>query len=245
MGDALDGSRLKVIRAQKHLNSLKDDLRRYEQSKPYGLTIENDIHVPGFVVPNWHITTEPHPYLSTIIGDILCNLRSALDYVAWELAAKHVGRALVGPPTGRDKISFPIIFKRDDFGNHRKAFERYNVPTTAIDEIESVQPYARGDHPLGLLKLLVDSDKHRLPVLTRGAVRGVTVVIQHTGPATLPAGSDPSASGKKQPVDMRAQLAIFVALQEPEMPREPVERTLENIVKGVADVIDRFERFLV
>jgi hypothetical protein len=245
MADALDGARLKVIRAQKHLDSLKDELRRYEQSKPYGLTVENDIHVPGFVIPTWHITTEPDPYLSTIIGDVLCNLRSALDYVAWQLAAKYVGRTLVGPPDGRDRIVFPIVCSRHEFSKSRKALEGYQIPATVIDEIESVQPYGGGYHPLWLLSLLVNSDKHRLPVLTRGGLRGVTVVIQHIGPAALPADSNSSASEKKQPVDMHAQLALFVALQDPAMPREPVERTLENIVKDVADVIRRFERFLV
>ena len=51
MADALDGARLKVIRAQKHLESLKDELGRYKQSKPYGLTIENNIHVAGNDLP--------------------------------------------------------------------------------------------------------------------------------------------------------------------------------------------------
>jgi hypothetical protein len=239
---ALDGARLKVVRAQKHLDSLKDEIRRYEQSKPYRLTVENDIHVPGFVVPTWSITAGPDPYLSTIIGDVLCNLRSALDYVAWELAAKYVGRPLDGPPAGKDWISFPIVSSQKYF--RRDALEEYQIPASVIDEIESVQPYGGGYHPLWLLKLLVDSDKHRLPVLIRGRLRGVTVVIQHVGPVALPADSNPAISGKKQPVGMRAQLAVFVALQDPSMPWEPVELTLENIVKSVADVIRRFERFL-
>ena len=194
----------------------------------------------GLVVPTWRIATEPDPYLSTIIGDVLCNLRSALHYVAWELAAKHAGRTLVAPPTGKDKISFPIVFRKNDFiRDHRKAIERYDLPTTVIDQIESVQPYGGGDDPL---RLFVDSDKHRLPILIRGDLRGCTVVIQQVGPAALPADPNPAAPKKKQRAAVHAQLAIFVALQDAAMPREPVERTLENIVKGVADVIACVQR---
>jgi len=172
MADALAGARLKIIRAQKHLDSLKDELARYTQSKPYGLTVENDRDVVGMVRPNWHITCDPDAYLGTIVGDCLCNLRSALDYVAWELASKHVGRPLVGPPSGKDRITFPIVSGANSFGDSRKVFARYKIPTSAIDEIESVQPYGGGYHPLWLLNLLVNSDKHRLPVLARGDVQG-------------------------------------------------------------------------
>jgi hypothetical protein len=146
---------------------------------------------------------------------------------------------------GKDKLFFPIVSSPNLFRNARKIFEKYKVPTAAIDEIGAVQPYGGGHHPLWQLKLLVNSDKHRLPVLVGGDLRGVTTVIRRlsTSPA-LPADSSPAASGNEQPVDMHAQLSIFVALQDAAVPREPVERTLENIVKSVADVIPRFDGFL-
>jgi hypothetical protein len=44
---------------------------------------------------------------------------------------------------------------------------------------------------------------------------------------------------------MDAQATIYVAFQDVTMPREPVDRTLEQIVETVANVIPRFNGFFV
>jgi len=56
----------------------------------------------------------------------------------------------------------------------------FSVPKVATDLIESVQPYHAGYEPLATLNSLVNSDKHRLPVLTFAKVeaRSVELVVR-------------------------------------------------------------------
>ena len=42
---------------------------------------------------------------------------------------------------------------------------------------------------------------------------------------------------------MEHQVAVTVTFQDITMPREPIDRTLENIVETTANIIPRFEGF--
>jgi len=44
-------------------------------------------------------------------------------------------------------------------------------------------------------------------------------------------------------VQMQGQTSFCVTLQDVSMPRVPVETTLEQIIKTVADIVPRFDRF--
>jgi hypothetical protein len=52
-------------------------------------------------------------------------------------------------------------------------------------------------------------------------------------------------SSEQQPrsVKVDGQVTVFVALQNVAMPFAPVDRTLEQVVKCVADIVPRFEKF--
>src|SRR5579872_1380415 len=103
----LDGARLKVVRAQKHLKLLKDKIGAYLNTNPYEFPTEQDgermtaraaVIKPG---------CEPSEELSCIIGECVGPLRSSLDYITWELAKRfHVPAPIVG--VNRD-ISFPLL----------------------------------------------------------------------------------------------------------------------------------------
>src|SRR5688572_25155006 len=88
MNHPLDGARLKIIRAQEHLDSLKTHILMYLHELPYEFRPEKygDLQEPIFMPI---ITTQPPVRLGTVIGDCVNNARAALDYVAWELATKY------------------------------------------------------------------------------------------------------------------------------------------------------------
>lgn len=87
-----------------------------------------------------------------MVGDALNNLRSALDYVVWQLA---------GSPTKKNQ--FPIFDTPEGFKDHR---ERYlcTVPPELWAKFEGYQPYSGTEEGriLGALAKLNDADKHRL-----------------------------------------------------------------------------------
>src|SRR5437868_3625124 len=105
MPHPLDGSKLKVIRAQEHLDSLKTEIRRYLKDQPSEAISYGTDHPDAlFVIHNFpdNLSFPSPPVLfSAIIGDCVTNARAALDYIMWELAQRYLT-----PPVD--------IHKRDD-----------------------------------------------------------------------------------------------------------------------------------
>jgi hypothetical protein len=148
---------MKTRRAQEHFNALQIEIDRWLNLPPYTV-----IHKTDFdrAVEIWRVwmrnTPEPIPML---LGDFICNLRSALDQLAWGLA--HLDGARVFTEREERQISF-LIFKVDDstYRNRLKLF-----PSTVTSAIDSFQPYHRGnafrEDPLWQLNELWTLDKHR------------------------------------------------------------------------------------
>jgi hypothetical protein len=173
----LDGARLKVVRAEKHLNALQDEIGRYLDTHPYEFPTEHEGDV--VTAKSAVVKTEPPLDLGCIFGDCLTNLRSSLDYIAWELAVRHSPAPVV---EGKDIIYFPLAKDATDFGTKRRAdLARYSIPAPALDLIESVQPYHTGYESLRLLTTLGNKDKHRLPLLTVGQADTSSIQVTVTG----------------------------------------------------------------
>ena len=139
MPNPLDGARLKIARAQEHLEAFNEVGGRYIRTEPYGIVskVEGDfIHVEGV------ITVEPPRCLACIVGDFVTNLRASLDYIAWELAMK-AGRSL--SDSQKRRIAFPIALDKASFSKKDGTaahLERVcGIPATTIAVIESVQPF--------------------------------------------------------------------------------------------------------
>lgn len=108
---------------------------------------------------------EPPLRLSFIVGDCIHNLRSILDNLVWQLGN------LSGCSTKTlEHIYFPVYETSANFKIKLKALNC--LPQTAIDLIESLQPYQPyhggndpHSHPLWILNRLWNDDKHRSPVI--------------------------------------------------------------------------------
>jgi hypothetical protein len=255
MPHPLDGARLKVVRAKKHLTTLKREITRYLNSKPYDFNVDRKGQT--ITVTRAIINVEPPSALSCILGDCVGNLRAALDYIAWQLAVKHHPSLAVG--VQRD-VSFPICDTANAFKDNRavKALKtKYGISAAAISEIESVQPYSTGDHNLATLSTLVNQDKHCLPLFTlataqtgelRAKFGGTTAIYIGGGRGALTATFDAShplfSAANPDDVKVDADVAVFVTLQNVAVPREPIGTAVENLVKCVAHIVPRFDRFV-
>src|SRR3954469_10232103 len=167
MPHPLDGARLKIFRAQEHLDSLKAEIRMYSDAKPYRFPAKQK-------GTEWTVqseVTDPPIRFSTLVGDCVVNARAALDYIGWQLCDRY----LVPPvdltnPSERRLTGFPISnaprIKDNRLDNHLNRLTNRQVPALAISEIESAQPYNAGYESLWWLHELSNYDKHRLPLLT-------------------------------------------------------------------------------
>ena len=242
MSHSLDGARLKIVWAQKHLDTLENNIARYLKGDIHKVTVENYGNLTGVLT---EVTKHPEAEFGCIIGDCLTNSRAALDYVIWELAGVFCRRKLIGPPIGKDRPHFPIDITAKWFAESLNRLKQYKISAAAIADIEAVQPYHALYSPLWTLDTLVNIEKHRLPLVAIGKISGGEFVIHL--PADNPAfqtDSIPLPVAGVDDMQVNGQATAFVAWKDVGMPWEPVGTTLANIIKCVANVIPRFEGYM-
>jgi len=167
----LNSARLKIYRANIHINALKRSIARtfnpqhtisektISQGVLKGIAKIIDVNIdPSLRAEIWGL----------IIGDIVTNLRASLDHIAWELAMLHIseiGRKKLTPSEAK-RVQFPLydeVSAMDDTRRGGRALE-FILPR-AHNEIKRFQPYNRRNWPelhlLHNLELLANTDKHR------------------------------------------------------------------------------------
>ena len=103
--------------------------------------------------------------LGAIAGDLVHNVRSALDLLAWALVESRGTM----PTSERDQsnVQFPIVFSEAQFTDQAKR-RLPGVPSHVIADIRQRQPFVMSpagwdeSHQLGRLVRLSNSDKHRI-----------------------------------------------------------------------------------
>ena len=83
-------ARLKIERANHHIRDLEGQLRTYADSRPHTLTFEEDPISKRFNI-RVNFPDEPPPDMALAIGDAIHNLRTALDYMTWEMVGRDGG----------------------------------------------------------------------------------------------------------------------------------------------------------
>src|SRR6266849_3151894 len=193
--------RLKHAWAKQHFEHLEQHLRVYLSRNPYGVRRRHrgkpNPYAYSFALD---VLEQPDDKASLIFGDVVHNLRSALDHLAVALT-----------PCRSNRIAFPIeianIWETDDsvnfVSNDDEARERYlaNVKDMSFEVLallESLQPYhgrlatphpglrpdqEREMHPLRILALLDNADKHRKLVRLQFAMMGVVSLMFVRGQA--------------------------------------------------------------
>lgn len=167
----LDGPRLKAERALEHLEALDAEWAAFRaEREPHSIEAQFDAKARCHVAV-LRVHRDPPPRLSLIFGDLIHNLRSALDHIAWSVARlDHPGEELMKSGT-RKKILFPITQAPKEFAAHSLI---PFISEQAKTIFEGTQPYngpiEAERHPLASLNRLSNADKHRLLTPVIGAV---------------------------------------------------------------------------
>jgi len=154
----LNAPRLKLRRADKHLNAIKVAINRFIASKPYDFVFEADPKPPNYSIIAM-VRHLPDEEWGLIIGDFAHNARSALDMLVYQLSQ------LLLDDNKRFNLQFPIF---DEVDGYEGNVQRYlaGVAPEHIAIIESFQPYKRldgsYDDALGILRAINNADKHRI-----------------------------------------------------------------------------------
>ena len=104
--------RAKIARARENLQGLELEFQRFSDSKPYTLRQEKDLETDEFILVYYPVGEIPSDW-SVIIGEILFNLRSALDLAVHELTVREQGIPL-------KNTEFPVFDDRGVFAELKK-----------------------------------------------------------------------------------------------------------------------------
>jgi len=165
----LDGVDVKLARAHHHLNDLTAQVDH--ELATWGYTFSSAIEgTPPVLVFRVHGIPTVKPEWSAIVGDILTNLRAALDHLAWQLVI------LDGQVPGH-QTSFPLVDSPANRAGHSRTIVKprgwkHGDPGLLRPDlratVESVQPYQYADSSEGArqgalwqLGHLCNVDKHR------------------------------------------------------------------------------------
>lgn len=160
MTACLDSSLAKIGRAKEHLSSLQSEARQYLASEPYKIATRRDPESRRLIYFMSEVRSTP-PRLSAMIGDVIHNLRAALDHLAYQLV--WVG----GGKVPGSHVYFPIADSRELYREQRRKQLKGATPN-AIAAVDALTPYRGSNDVLWKLHKLNNVDKHRV-LLTAGA----------------------------------------------------------------------------
>jgi hypothetical protein len=168
MPATLVGVRNKIKRANNHLSELKVAIDRWGTSEDKNnLFVVNHQPERGLMVLRHGKVAPNDPDWPLIVGDIVHNLRSALDHLVCQLAILNGNDV-----SCCDKTYFPICICKPDFAKAKRMVEPLISPE-AFTSLEELQPYnaanIAGKEPtssnLWIISKLDIVDKHRMLVV--------------------------------------------------------------------------------
>jgi len=253
--------RVKIERAKKHIDDLDISCRYFFSSDPYKVESKSD---PKKGQRTYHLVSAKDipPDISPVIGDILQNLRSALDHMAFQLFKVGPG----GQSGGDGKhIYFPIFdgaakYKSGVIGKVR------GMRQNAIDAIQAVKAYKGGNEILWRLHALNNLDKHRLLITAVSSLSAHSILpsvrvkliegfkgsrpgdpipdlgetLMHVRHVVLKAG-DILLTIPESEVEQYMQFRFIITFAEPGIIEgEPIIETLQHMADLVDNIVSSF-----
>ncbi len=258
--ESLAAIRVKIERAKKHLRDLAGEAACFLSAKPFEVGARRDPTTRKPIYFLARVATTP-PILAACAGDVLQNLRSALDHLAYRLEVVGLG----GPPPDPRYIAYPIADAEADYLSLRNAKIKA-ARQEAKDAVDATKPYRGGNEVLWRLHKLNNIDKHRLLLTVGFAFRSLDLgadigsemerfMAQKFPGQPLPAmpplffrpadrlfplkvGDELYIGGADQPINDKMQFRFDVAFGEPGVAEDqPLLETLQQMVDAVDGLV--------
>jgi hypothetical protein len=227
MAHPLDNAFKRIERAGKHLSDLDAEIAEYRRFKNESALMhlsndkEGNVRPLGAAVFDY----DPTPDLSILVGEIAHNLRSALDYLIYELARLDSGQT-------QSRTQFPIESTPQGFNGRRNTFLK-GISASHTMEIEALQPY-KGCGWTKTLAEISNQDKHRELVM----IATPSVVRWHLE-SERPQNLEPGAKIHRAPQadGTEAYVAVDFVVRVEFSDGAPVYETLQALKQNVVDTL--------
>ena len=231
MSHPLDGAHLRVEWAAKRLEELRALVSKYAENEVETNDIDAEFDIGSLILTPSQMG-EPPAALSIHLGEVVYHLRSALDYLIFELARADSGKPM-------QRTQFPIESTPSGFAGRRNTY-LLGVSEKHVNAIKLLQP-CEGCDWTGDLANISNPDKHRLLIPTFGAQQGSFAV------TIIPPGDVSRVVGKAKPlrgdpagryVDVECEVTAFSVTFGQGEP--PIVETLELLMSRVSQALDAF-----
>jgi hypothetical protein len=227
----LTGIGWKLLRADAHREELQSAIDGFLFSNPYQFITDFDRAASAYVI-RARVREEPPATLGVIVGDIVHNIRSALDHLACQFVLHSAG-------TPTRQTAFPMFIEKPETGS--RAARTWDNMTAGMNSdatefLDHFQPYKTVSsgfpHHLALLNTLSNWDKHHDIHVVGHAFDGLEVIgtgNMHFGYVEMPPFTglkggaevgrfliDPKKPGGTMHVEIRG--AFSMAFDNPETP---------------------------
>lgn len=262
MSSAFDTIEAKIDRAGEHLDALIRDIRDWGESDPFRLVSE-----PGRPSTEHHVriyfSQEPRlAHWGLIFGDMVHNLRSAMDHIVWHFATREVA-------VPKRTTAFPIYTDADKYagtgpglgGRQAGVYKITDITDAAVRAlIEQAQPYNFADgyqaSPLYWVQEFDTTDKHKLivpavvtphaaeAIMRTGTRSGQVTANAHIGPLVDGADVLSITSEYDVEVDVDPKLAIAVTLDIAGS-RWEIGHLADTLFGGIVEAVRPFQPLIV
>jgi hypothetical protein len=166
-----DSARLKIARARKHHLELVAEIAAYFSRRPIRLVAEKAPNFPAHLDTHaWTVRiSEAAPEaIPAIVGDIIHNLRTALDLLACDLVRLNNGST--------SGVYFPFSERAEDLQLMIKNKHFNRAGHEAVKMVKELKPYKGGNLSLRAIHDIDIIDKHKIlvPVVGTGSSPEVT-----------------------------------------------------------------------
>lgn len=230
------------------MNEFEGKVQAFLNRHPGRFTRQLDPNDLSFYIYTMAPNPAPPNTFGPVLGDVVHNLRSSLDHIAWNLALLNLEEATQEP---YPFTAFPIIVEDGLSGTTKFDRLTQDVLPDAIPIIRDLQPYHRGNdanlHELAILDALWNSDKHRVNTsiagrefvpMYDGPGGGVKILDDGTRLFRVPVRSNPEEH-------LEPHITTEVLFQIPKTRERVSLAFLDKMLEFVrSDVIPRFSRFL-
>lgn len=219
-----DNAMARSDRARERLEDLAQRITAFSESQKdkVGIRVEKGRDGFGF----WNEIEGPPRIISVIVGEVVYNLRAALDYLIYSLAWLDSGQHQV-------KTQFPITDTPKVFREQRLGFLR-GVSDEHVEKVREFQPFA-GCKWSATLRNLSNQDKHWALAVTSTAHAGT---IEIDPPIPSPMTDEYVEAFQAGRVKITHDPSIDVTFAN----GPPVVQGLHSLEAGVRDVLRSFEQ---
>lgn len=246
--EPLESSRIKVDRAKSHIGDLNKQISTYIRRKPFRVVVEQDPDSPNHV---WtlRVNKDVPKDFSAYIGDVVHNLRAALDLMATELVERAGGDPA--------DVYFPFAGDADGLEEMIKKRHIDRAGEDVVKIVRSLKPYKGGNALLRAIHDLDIADKHQslIPVahytgvpylrLRNDQGGGLTMINTRFGPVRdgMKLIRMPPAGNVKLGQQFTPTFHITFDEGQP-LGGEPVLQALHKLAETADSILGRFREFL-